>query len=72
MEGDEKEMAKLFNQLITTISGSGLDQNEVGAVLVKLTVLHGLNRVKHDEFFQQLEYAWNYEKFFLPDSDEIH
>jgi hypothetical protein len=71
MEG-EKEMAELFNELIATIHKTDLDQQQVGAVLVKLTVLQGLSRAKHDEFFQQLEYAWNYETFFLPDSDEIH
>jgi hypothetical protein len=71
MEG-ESRMAELFNELVRTINDADLDQSQVGAVLVKLTVLQGINRCKHDEFFQQLEYAWKFEEFFMPDSDEIH
>lgn len=71
MEG-EGLMAELFNELVIRINDADLDQSQIGAVLIKLTVLHGLSRCDHDEFFQQLEYAWQYEKFFMPDSDEIH
>lgn len=68
----ERHMAELFNSLVKTITDADLDQSQIGAVLIKLTVMQGLSRCERDEFFQQLEYAWNYEKFFMPDSDEIH
>ena len=69
---NEKGMAELFNLLVKTINDADLDQSQIGAVLVKLTVLQGISRQTHDEFFQQLEYAWKFEEFFMPDSDEIH
>ena len=72
MDDDEKKMLRLFEQLAMLISDTGLDSQLVGAVLIKLTVLHAVNRLDRQEFLDHVGYAWNYEKFFHPESDEMH
>jgi hypothetical protein len=73
MEDDaEKKMLRLFEQLAMHITESGLDTDAVGAVLIKLAVLHAVNRLDRQEFLDHVGYAWNYEKFFHPESDEMH
>jgi hypothetical protein len=38
-------------------------------VLVLLSMSTGANK---QDFFDRLEYVWEYENFFQPDSDEVH
>ena len=72
MDDEEKKMLRLFEQLATHIADTGLDSNAVGAVLIKLAVLHAVNRLERQEFLDHVGYEWNYEKFFHPDSNEMH
>lgn len=72
MDDEEKKMLRLFEQLAAHIADTGLDSNAVGAVLIKLAVLHAVNRLERQEFLDHVGYAWNYEKFFHPDSNEMH
>lgn len=72
MDETEKKMLRLFEQLATHIANAGLDSHAVGAVLIKLAVLHAVNRLQRQEFIEQVGYAWNYEKFFHPESNEMH
>ena len=72
MDETEKKMLRLFEQLATLIADAGLDSNAVGAVLIKIAVLHAVNRLERQEFLDHVGYAWNYEKFFHPESDEMH
>ena len=72
MDETEKKMLRLFEQLATLIADAGLDSNAVGAVLIKIAVLHAVNRLERQEFLEHVGYAWNYEKFFHPESNEMH
>jgi len=69
---EEKKMLRLFEQLATHIADAELGSDQVGAVLIKLAVLHAVNRLDRQEFLEHVGYAWNYEKFFHPESDEMH
>jgi hypothetical protein len=42
-------------------------------VLTKVLVLLSLSTgVKKSDFFERIDYVWEYENFFQPDSDEVH
>jgi len=55
------------------VSHTELTPQEATAVLTKVLVLLSLSTgVKKSDFFERLEYVWEYENFFQPDSDEVH
>jgi hypothetical protein len=71
-EEEEKRMMRLFTELASTISDAGITDPAIDAVLIKLAVLHALNRLERQDFLDQVGYAWNFEKFFHPESKEMH
>jgi hypothetical protein len=71
-EEEEKIMMQLFTELASTITKAGLTDPAIDAVLIKLAVLHAINRMERQDFLNQVGYSWNYEKFFHPESKEMH
>ncbi len=70
-EEEEKRMVRLFTELASTITSAGITDPAIDAVLIKLAVLHAINRLERQDFLDQVGYSWNYEKFFHPESKEM-
>jgi len=68
-----KELAMFYEGLVEMVSHTELTPQEATAVLVKVLVLLSLSTgVKKSDFFERIDYVWEYENFFQPDSDEVH
>ena len=68
-----KELSMFYEGLVEMVSHTELTPQEAMAVLIKVLVLLSLSTgVKKSDFFERLEYVWEYENFFQPDSDEVH
>ena len=68
-----KELSMFYEGIVEMVSHTELSPQEAIAVLTKVLVLLSMSTGsnKHD-FFDRLEYVWEYENFFQPDSDEVH
>jgi hemerythrin len=69
---DETEMVKLFNRLGLIVANSELSNAEIRAVLVKLTLLASIHAITKEEFMHSMDVTWEMEKFFHPESNEMH
>ena len=68
-----KELSMFYEGLVEMVSHTELTPPEAMAVLIKVLVLLSLSTgVKKQDFFDRLDYVWEYENFFQPDSDEVH
>jgi hypothetical protein len=72
MRDDDESIIELFSEMSDMINESELSHAAVRAVLCKILVLHSLNAIDKDELMTQIDYSWRIEKFFQPDSNEIH
>jgi hypothetical protein len=55
------------------VSHTELAPQEAVAVLIKVLVLLSISTgTNKQDFFDRLDYVWEYENFFQPDSDEVH
>lgn len=69
---EEEKILELFEQLSILINESELNNAALRAVLCKALVLLAMSSIDKDELMLQLDYSWRFEKFFQPDSTEIH
>ena len=69
---DETAMVKLFNRLGLIVANSELSNAEIRAVLVKLTLLASIHTITKEEFMHSMDVTWEMEKFFHPESNEMH
>ncbi|MFZ4600369.1 MAG: hypothetical protein ACOYNN_17150 [Terrimicrobiaceae bacterium] len=69
---EEESIIKLFNRLGNIVANSELSNDALRAVLVKLTLLASINVVTKEEFMHCVSVTWDMEKFFHPDSKEMH
>jgi hypothetical protein len=63
----------LYEGLVEMVSHTELTPQEAMAVLTKVLVLLSLSTgTNKQDFFERIDYVWEYENFFQPDSDEVH
>jgi len=68
-----KELSMFYEGIVEMVSHTELSPQEAVAVLTKVLVLLSMSTgVNKQDFFDRLEYVWEYENFFQPDSDEVH
>jgi len=72
-EVNARDLSMLYEGLVDMVSHSEVSQRATLAVLIKVLVLLALSGgTSKEEFLQQIEYVWDYENFFQPDSNEKH
>lgn len=69
---EDAKLLELFEQISTLINDSELTNAALRAVLCKTLVLLAMSSIDKDELMLQIDYSWRFEKFFQPDSTEIH
>jgi hypothetical protein len=69
---EDAKLLELFEQISTLINDSELTNGALRAVLCKALVLLAMSSIDKDELMLQIDYSWRFEKFFQPDSTEIH
>jgi len=68
-----KELSMFYEGIVEMVSHTELSPQEAIAVLTKVLVLLSMSTgANKQDFFDRLEYVWEYENFFQPDSDEVH
>jgi hypothetical protein len=68
-----KELSMFYEGIVEMVSHAELTPQEAIAVLTKVLVLLSMSTgANKQDFFDRLEYVWEYENFFQPDSDEVH
>lgn len=68
-----KEMSMFYEGIVEMVSHTELSPQEAVAVLTKVLVLLSMSTgANKQDFFDRLDYVWEYENFFQPDSDEVH
>jgi tRNA A37 threonylcarbamoyltransferase TsaD len=68
-----KELSMLYEGLVETVNHSEAGHNATLAVMSKVLVLLALSGGETKEsFFERLDYVWEFENFFQPDSNEKH
>ena len=68
-----KELSMFYEGIVEMVSHTELAPQEAVAVLTKVLVLLSMSTgTNKQDFFERLEYVWEYENFFQPDSDEVH
>ena len=68
-----KELSMFYEGLVEMVSHTELTPPEAMAVLIKVLVLLSISTgTNKQDFFDRLDYVWEYENFFQPDSDEVH
>ena len=73
MESSPKDIALLYEGMVDIVNHSEVGLKATQAVLSKVLVLLAMSSGStKDEFFEQLEYVWQFENFFQPDSSEKH
>ena len=73
VESTPKDIALLYEGMVEIVNHSEVGIKATQAVLSKVLVLLAMSSgsTKH-EFFEQLDYVWEFENFFQPDSSEKH
>ena len=72
-ELNPRDISLLYEGMVDMINHSELGIKATQAVLTKVLVLLALSSgTTKQEFFDQLEYVWEFENFFQPDSSEKH
>ena len=73
MESSPKDIALLYEGMVDIVNHSEVGLKATQAVLSKVLVLLAMSSGStKEEFFEQLEYVWQFENFFQPDSGEKH
>jgi hypothetical protein len=62
----------LFKDIVQLINDADIHPEIVFSILVKLVTMHGIQHFDKDEYMMRIEYVWQFEKFFQPDSNEVH
>lgn len=72
-ELNHKEIALFYEGMVNMVTHSEVSASATVAVLSKVLVLLSMSSgTTKDEFFERLEYVWEFENFFQPDSNEKH
>lgn len=73
VESNIKDINLLYEGMVDMVSHSEVGIKAAQAVLSKVLVLLAMSSGStKQEFFEQLEYVWEFENFFQPDSNEKH
>lgn len=75
MNNDELELMRaqnLFKDIVQLINDADIHPEIVFSVLIKLVTMHGIQHFDKDEYMMRVNHVWNFEKFFTPDSNEVH
>jgi hypothetical protein len=73
MESTPKDIAMLYEGMVEIVNHSEVGIKATQAVLTKVLVLLAMSSGStKQEFFEQLDYVWEFENFFQPDSSEKH
>ena len=73
VESSPKDIALLYEGMVDIVNHSEAGLKATQAVLSKVLVLLAMSSGStKEEFFEQLEYVWQFENFFQPDSSEKH
>ena len=73
VESNAKDIALLYEGMIDVVNHSEVGLKATQAVLTKVLVLLAMSSGStKEEFFEQVEYVWEFENFFQPDSSEKH
>jgi hypothetical protein len=57
---------------VQLINNADIHPEVVFSILVKMVTMHGIQHFEKDEYMTRIEYVWQFEKFFQPDSNEVH
>ena len=73
IESANKEIALFYEGVVDMVSHSEVDVSAALAVLSKVLVLLSMSTGEDKEkFFERMDYVWEFENFFQPDSNEKH
>jgi len=73
LESNPKDIFLFYEGIVEMVSHSEVDINATLAVLTKVLVLLSMSSgATKEQFFEKIEYVWEYENFFQPDSNEKH
>ena len=73
MESNPKDITLFYEGVVEMVSHSEVDVTATLAVLTKVLVLLTMSTGKtKEQFFEQLDYVWEFENFFQPESNEKH
>jgi hypothetical protein len=73
IESTNKDIALFYEGIVDMVSHSEVDLSATLAVLTKVLVLLAMSSGEDKEkFFERIDYVWEFENFFQPDSDEKH
>ena len=73
MESNPKDIALFYEGVVEMVSHSEVDVNATLAVLTKVLVLLTMSTGQtKEQFFERLDYVWDFENFFQPESGEKH
>lgn len=73
LEPNIKDIALFYEGVVDMVSHSEVDLSATMAVLTKVLVLLAMSSGEDKEkFFDRIDYVWEFENFFQPDSDEKH
>jgi len=68
-----KELSMFYEGIVEMVSHTELAPQEAIAVLTKVLVLLSMSTgASKQDFFERLEYVWEYENFFQPTDNEVH
>jgi len=68
-----KELSMFYEGIVEMVSHTELAPQEAVAVLTKVLVLLSMSTgASKQDFFERLEYVWEYENFFQPTDNEVH
>jgi len=68
-----KELSILYEVLVDTVNHSKASHNATLALMSKVLVLLAMSGGETKEsFLERLDYVWEFENFFQPDSNEKH
>jgi len=73
LESANKDIAMFYEGIVEMVSHSEVDVSATLAVLTKVLVLLSMSTGEDKEkFFERMDYVWEFENFFQPDSSEKH
>ena len=75
IDNDDLEIQRaqnLFKDIVQLINNADIHPEVVFSILVKMVTMHGIQHFEKDEYMTRIEYVWQFEKFFQPDSNEVH
>ena len=73
MESNPKDITLFYEGVVEMVSHSEVDVTATLAVLTKVLVLLTMSTGQtKEQFFERLDYVWEFENFFQPESNEKH